>query len=119
MELCADETWPIDHIVGELHPSVKDGVFHGWTFWGHFQIHLRTGGFGWDAFFCISLPALLRSGNILSSHLYSKKAITTGGVCHLSKIIVPAAILRGQYDGIARYDGLIEFFGLLPNPDKE
>jgi hypothetical protein len=32
---------------------------------------------------------------------------------------VPAAILRGQYDGIARDDGLIEFFRLLPNPDKE
>jgi hypothetical protein len=26
---------------------------------------------------------------------------------------------RSQADGIARDDGLIEFFGLLPNPDKE
>ena len=27
--------------------------------------------------------------------------------------------LRGQYDGIAGFDDLIEFFKRLPNPDKQ
>ena len=27
--------------------------------------------------------------------------------------------MRGQYDGIASFDDLIEFFKLLPNPDKQ
>jgi pimeloyl-ACP methyl ester carboxylesterase len=40
-------------------------------------------------------------------------------VCDPTKIKVPTAILRGQYDGIASDDDLIEFFRLLPNPDKE
>src|SRR5512141_1219945 len=35
------------------------------------------------------------------------------------KIIVPTVILRGQYDGIAAFDDLIEFFKRLPNPDKQ
>ena len=29
------------------------------------------------------------------------------------------AVLRGQYDGIAAFDDLIEFFKRLPNPDKQ
>jgi pimeloyl-ACP methyl ester carboxylesterase len=33
-------------------------------------------------------------------------------------IDVPVLITRGQYDGIAGFDDLLEFFKLLPNPDK-
>jgi pimeloyl-ACP methyl ester carboxylesterase len=35
------------------------------------------------------------------------------------KISVPTIILRGQFDGIAAMDDLIEFFKRLPNPDKQ
>jgi pimeloyl-ACP methyl ester carboxylesterase len=35
------------------------------------------------------------------------------------KIRVPTLILRGQYDGIAAFDDLIEFFKRLPHPDKQ
>jgi len=35
------------------------------------------------------------------------------------QIRVPTIILRGQYDGIAGFDDLIEFFKRLPNPDKQ
>jgi pimeloyl-ACP methyl ester carboxylesterase len=35
------------------------------------------------------------------------------------KITVPTVILRGQFDGIAAMDDLIEFFKRLPNPDKQ
>jgi pimeloyl-ACP methyl ester carboxylesterase len=35
------------------------------------------------------------------------------------KIAVPTVILRGQFDGIAGMDDLIEFFRRLPNPDKQ
>ena len=35
------------------------------------------------------------------------------------KITVPTLVLRGQYDGIAAFDDLIEFFKRLPNPDKQ
>ncbi|MEP6658226.1 MAG: alpha/beta fold hydrolase, partial [Betaproteobacteria bacterium] len=35
------------------------------------------------------------------------------------KITMPTLILRGQYDGIASFDDLIEFFKRLPNPDKQ
>jgi pimeloyl-ACP methyl ester carboxylesterase len=34
------------------------------------------------------------------------------------KIPVPVLIMRGQWDGIAGFDDLIEFFKRLPNPDK-
>lgn len=34
-------------------------------------------------------------------------------------IQAPTAILRGQYDGIASDADVLEFFRLLPNPDKE
>src|SRR5712691_9938805 len=36
-----------------------------------------------------------------------------------AKITVPTIIMRGQYDGIASLDDLIEFFKRLPNADKE
>ena len=36
-----------------------------------------------------------------------------------TKITVPTIIMRGEYDGIASFDDLIEFFKLLPNPDKQ
>jgi pimeloyl-ACP methyl ester carboxylesterase len=36
-----------------------------------------------------------------------------------AQITVPTIILRGQYDGIAGFDDLVEFFKRLPNPDKQ
>ena len=35
-----------------------------------------------------------------------------------AKITAPTLIMRGQWDGIASIDDLIEFFKRLPNPDK-
>jgi pimeloyl-ACP methyl ester carboxylesterase len=35
------------------------------------------------------------------------------------KITMPTVIMRGQWDGIASFDDLIEFFRRLPNPDKQ
>lgn len=35
-----------------------------------------------------------------------------------TKITVPTLIMRGQWDGIASFPDLIEFFEKLPNPDK-
>ena len=35
------------------------------------------------------------------------------------KIAVPTIIMRGEFDGIAGFDDLIEFFKRLPNPDKQ
>lgn len=40
-------------------------------------------------------------------------------VCDPRQIKVPMCILRGQYDGIATDEDLLEFFKLLPHPDKE
>jgi pimeloyl-ACP methyl ester carboxylesterase len=40
-------------------------------------------------------------------------------VCDPEKILVPTLIMRGQYDGIAGMDDLLEFFRRLPNPDKQ
>ncbi len=34
------------------------------------------------------------------------------------KIVIPTIVMRGQWDGIASFDDLIEFFKLLPHPDK-
>jgi len=36
-----------------------------------------------------------------------------------TKILSPTIVMRGEYDGIASFDDLIEFFKLLPNPDKQ
>jgi pimeloyl-ACP methyl ester carboxylesterase len=36
-----------------------------------------------------------------------------------AKIGVPTIIMRGQWDGIAGVDDLLEFFKRLPNPDKQ
>ncbi|MGH9577595.1 MAG: alpha/beta hydrolase [Terriglobales bacterium] len=36
-----------------------------------------------------------------------------------AKLAVPTLVMRGQYDGIAGMDDLIEFFKRLPNPDKQ
>lgn len=36
-----------------------------------------------------------------------------------AKITVPTLMMRGQFDGIAGVDDLIEFFKRLPNPDKQ
>lgn len=40
-------------------------------------------------------------------------------VCDPEKITVPTIIMRGQYDGIASFEDLLEFFRRLPNPDKQ
>jgi pimeloyl-ACP methyl ester carboxylesterase len=36
-----------------------------------------------------------------------------------AKIPVPTLVMRGQHDGIAGFDDLVEFFKRLPNPDKQ
>jgi pimeloyl-ACP methyl ester carboxylesterase len=36
-----------------------------------------------------------------------------------AKITVPTIVLRGQFDGIAAMEDLIEFWKRLPNPDKQ
>jgi pimeloyl-ACP methyl ester carboxylesterase len=36
-----------------------------------------------------------------------------------AKITVPSLIMRGQFDGIAGFDDLLEFFKRLPHPDKQ
>ena len=36
-----------------------------------------------------------------------------------AKIAAPTIIMRGQFDGIAGFDDLVEFFKRLPNPDKQ
>jgi pimeloyl-ACP methyl ester carboxylesterase len=36
-----------------------------------------------------------------------------------AKLLVPTIVMRGQYDGIAGIDDLVEFFKRLPNPDKQ
>jgi len=35
------------------------------------------------------------------------------------KLAVPTLILRGQYDGIASFQDVVNFFTRLPNPDKQ
>ena len=36
-----------------------------------------------------------------------------------TKLNVPVLIARGQFDGIAGFDDLLEYFRLLPHPDKQ
>ena len=36
-----------------------------------------------------------------------------------ARITVPTLVMRGQWDGIAGFDDLVEFFKRLPNPDKQ
>jgi pimeloyl-ACP methyl ester carboxylesterase len=36
-----------------------------------------------------------------------------------AQITAPTIVMRGQYDGIAGFDDLVEFFKRLPNPDKQ
>lgn len=36
-----------------------------------------------------------------------------------AKINTPTIIMRGEFDGIASFEDLVEFFKLLPNPDKQ
>jgi alpha-beta hydrolase superfamily lysophospholipase len=36
-----------------------------------------------------------------------------------AKITVPTIVMRGEFDGIAGFEDLIEFFTRLPNPDKQ
>src|SRR3954464_8087384 len=36
-----------------------------------------------------------------------------------AKLAVPTIVMRGEFDGIASFDDLIEFYRRLPNPDKQ
>ena len=36
-----------------------------------------------------------------------------------TKITAPTIVMRGEYDGIASFEDLVEFFTRLPNPDKQ
>ena len=36
-----------------------------------------------------------------------------------AKIVVPTIVMRGEYDGIAGFKDLLNFFEALPNPDKQ
>ncbi|MFL4983130.1 MAG: alpha/beta hydrolase, partial [Xanthobacteraceae bacterium] len=36
-----------------------------------------------------------------------------------TKIVVPTIVMRGEYDGIAGFKDLLNFFEALPNPDKQ
>jgi pimeloyl-ACP methyl ester carboxylesterase len=36
-----------------------------------------------------------------------------------AKITAPTIVMRGQWDGIAGVDDLLEFYKRLPNPDKQ
>jgi pimeloyl-ACP methyl ester carboxylesterase len=36
-----------------------------------------------------------------------------------ARLLVPTIMMRGEYDGIAGFDDLVEFFRRLPNPDKQ
>lgn len=36
-----------------------------------------------------------------------------------ARIACPTLVMRGEYDGIASFQDLIDFFGRLPNPDKQ
>jgi pimeloyl-ACP methyl ester carboxylesterase len=36
-----------------------------------------------------------------------------------TKLTVPTIVMRGEYDGIASVDDLLEFYRRLPNPDKQ
>jgi len=40
-------------------------------------------------------------------------------VCDPEKITAPTLIMRGQWDGIAGFQDLVNFFEKLPNPDKQ
>jgi pimeloyl-ACP methyl ester carboxylesterase len=40
-------------------------------------------------------------------------------VCDPQKILVPTLVMRGQYDGIASFRDLADFFEKLPNADKQ
>jgi pimeloyl-ACP methyl ester carboxylesterase len=36
-----------------------------------------------------------------------------------AKLTMPTIVMRGEYDGIAGFDDLVEFFKRLPNPEKQ
>ena len=40
-------------------------------------------------------------------------------LCDPRKITAPTIVMRGEYDGIASVEDLLEFYTLLPNPDKQ
>jgi pimeloyl-ACP methyl ester carboxylesterase len=40
-------------------------------------------------------------------------------VCDPEKITAPTIVMRGQFDGIATFQDVLNFFAKLPNPDKQ
>jgi len=40
-------------------------------------------------------------------------------VVHPEKLLVPTLVMRGQWDGIATFEDVVDFFVKLPNPDKQ
>ena len=40
-------------------------------------------------------------------------------VVHPEKVQVPTLVMRGQWDGIATFEDVVDFFMKLPNPDKQ
>ena len=36
-----------------------------------------------------------------------------------AKLTVPILVMRGEFDGIAGFDDLLQFYRRLPNPDKQ
>jgi pimeloyl-ACP methyl ester carboxylesterase len=36
-----------------------------------------------------------------------------------ARLVVPTIVMRGEYDGIAGFDDLLEFFKRMPDPDKQ
>ncbi|MBC7799487.1 MAG: alpha/beta fold hydrolase [Gemmatimonadaceae bacterium] len=40
-------------------------------------------------------------------------------ILHPERITVPTIVMRGEFDGIAGFDDLIEFYKHLPNPDRQ
>ena len=48
-----------------------------------------------------------------------KQLRNAGGIPRRGSIVVPTLIMRGQYDGIASFQDLSNFFARLPNGDKQ
>ena len=57
-----------------------------------------------------------KAGNIMADNDSSLQVEMPSG--KRSKIKAATVIMRGQWDGIASMEDLLEFFNLLPNPDK-
>ena len=66
----------------------------------------------------LPLPDYQRIYQVTHSVLEASEIAITHRAC-IFFASVGALILRGQFDGIASFDDLVEFFKRLPNPDKQ